>query len=85
MTIYLRRGLEFRDSDLAITGEALLKQVVQSHTLEVHDSDIRVVRVRQNGTPFLLSWLMTIIMVDIPPQSLNKYTILTMVSTIDEL
>jgi hypothetical protein len=52
MTIYLRRGLEFRDSDLAITGEALLKQVVQRHMLTVHDSDIRVVRVRQNGTLF---------------------------------
>ena len=50
MSIYLRRGVEYRDNDLMITGEALLKYTVQKHHLIVHDSDIRVVRVRQDGT-----------------------------------
>ena len=50
MNIYLRRGVEFRDNDLMITGEALLKYTVQKHHLIVHDSDIRVIRVRQDGT-----------------------------------
>jgi len=49
MTIYLTRGVEFRDNDVAITGEALLKRLVQKHDLIVYDSEIRVVRVRQDG------------------------------------
>ena len=50
MSIYLRRGIEYRDNDYAFTGEQLVKHVIQKYHLIVHDSDIRVVRVRQDGT-----------------------------------
>jgi hypothetical protein len=49
MSIYLRRGIEYRDNDYTFTGEQLVKHIVQKHQLIVHDSDIRVVRVRQDG------------------------------------
>ena len=50
MGIYLRRGVEYRDSNNTITnGEGLLKQVLHKRHLIVHDSNIRVVRVRQDG------------------------------------
>lgn len=50
MSIYLQRGIEYRNNDLRMTGEELVKYIINKYQLHVYDSDIRIVRVRQDGT-----------------------------------
>ena len=49
MFSYLRRGAEYRDSEAKQTGEEFVKHVVERYGLDLHFSQLRVVRVRQDG------------------------------------
>lgn len=49
MHTFLRRGLEYRDSDAKHTGEEFVKHTIEKHNLTLHFSEMRVVRVRQDG------------------------------------
>lgn len=49
MQIYLRRGIEYRDSEAKQTGEEYVKFTAEKYNFTLHWSDIRVVRVRQDG------------------------------------
>ena len=49
MRFYLNRGVAYRDADQSLRGEQIVKHMVEVSNLSARFSDMRVVRVRQDG------------------------------------